>query len=68
MPIARAQMRLRIALPAKEGKKLKEKLLPLIANVEDEDFSDGYELVRFLDIYIILDMIIKIKNEKKKKK
>ena len=66
MPIARAQMRLRIALPAKEGKKLKEKLLPLIANVEDEDFSDGYELVRFLNIYIILDMIIKIKNEKKK--
>jgi len=49
MPIARAQMRLRIALPAKEGKKLKEKLLPLIASVEDEDYSDGYELICVID-------------------
>jgi len=53
MPIARAQMRLRIALPAKEGKKLKEKLLPLIANVEDEDYSDGYELVSFFFFFIL---------------
>jgi len=62
MPIARAQMRLRIALPAKEGKKLKEKLLPLIANVEDEDYSDGYELVSFF-FFIILFILSFLNNK-----
>ena len=46
IPIARAQMRLRIVIPStKEAKKVKEKLVPLIANIEDEDWSGEYELV-----------------------
>lgn len=46
MKIERAHMRLRLVLPQKEGKKLKEKLKPLIKVVESEDFHDQFEIVR----------------------
>lgn len=45
MAIDRAQMRLRIVLPGKEAKKVKSKLIQLIATVEEENFSDGLEMV-----------------------
>lgn len=38
-------MRLRFVLPAKDGKRLKEKLKPLIKVVESEDFDDELEMV-----------------------
>ena len=41
-------MRLCFVLPAKDGKRLKEKLKPLIKVVEDEDFDDQLEMVRAL--------------------
>ncbi|KAG1934716.1 ribosome maturation protein SBDS [Pimephales promelas] len=44
--IQRAHMRLRFVLPAKDGKRLKEKLRPLIKAVEEEDFHDQLEMVR----------------------
>ena len=38
-------MRLRITTPIK-GKKVREKLVPLISNIEDENYTtDEYELV-----------------------
>lgn len=46
MQIQRAHMRLRLVLPAKEGKKLKEKLKPLLKVVESEDFDERLEMVR----------------------
>jgi ribosome maturation protein SDO1 len=46
LPIARAQMRVRITMPSKEGKGLKEKVLPLINKVEDDEWSDEWEMVR----------------------
>ncbi|KAJ3286236.1 Shwachman-Bodian-diamond syndrome protein [Rhizoclosmatium globosum] len=50
IPIARAQMRLRIVLPGKESKKLKEKIGSFIAAIEDEDFSgDVYEILCSVD-------------------
>ncbi|KAJ1654710.1 hypothetical protein IWQ61_005406 [Dispira simplex] len=50
IPIARAQMRVRITLPAKEGKRLKDKLLARVTTVEDEDWTaDAYELVAAID-------------------
>ncbi|KAI9343444.1 ribosome maturation protein SBDS-like protein [Zopfochytrium polystomum] len=49
IPIARAQMRLRIVLPGKEGKRVKEKIAGLIDSVEDEDFGDEYELICLVD-------------------
>lgn len=45
MQIERAHMRLRFILPAKEGKKLKEKLKPLIKVIESEDFQEQLEIV-----------------------
>lgn len=45
MQIERAHMRLRFILPAKEGKKLKEKLKPLIKVTESEDFQEQLEMV-----------------------
>ncbi|TNY22883.1 Shwachman-Bodian-diamond syndrome protein-domain-containing protein [Rhodotorula diobovata] len=44
LPIARAQMRVRITMASKEGKRLKDKVLPLVGTVEDEDWSDEWEL------------------------
>ena len=39
-------MRLRLVLPAKEGKKLKERLKPFLKVVESEDFDEQLEMVR----------------------
>ena len=44
--IERAHMRLRFILPVNEGKKLKEKLKPLMKVVESEDYSQQLEIVR----------------------
>uniref|UniRef100_UPI000B4C463A ribosome maturation protein SBDS n=1 Tax=Lonchura striata TaxID=40157 RepID=UPI000B4C463A len=49
MQIERAHMRLRFILPAKEGKKLKEKLKPLIKVTESEDFQEHLEMVCLID-------------------
>ncbi|GAA5899830.1 hypothetical protein JCM8208_004576 [Rhodotorula glutinis] len=49
LPIARAQMRVRITMASKEGKRLKDKVVPLIGTVEDEDWSDEWELVALID-------------------
>lgn len=46
MEIQRAHMRLRLVLPAKEAKRLKEKLKPLLQVVETEDFDEELEMVR----------------------
>lgn len=46
MAIQRAHMRLRLVLPAKEAKRLKEKLKPLLQVVESEDFDEDLEMVR----------------------
>ncbi len=46
MEIQRAHMRLRLVLPAKEAKRLKEKLKPLLQVVESEDFDEQLEMVR----------------------
>lgn len=53
MKIERAHMRLRFILPVNEGKKLKEKLKPLIKVIESEDYSQQLEIVRF-NIFISL--------------
>ncbi|XP_013376026.1 PREDICTED: ribosome maturation protein SBDS isoform X1 [Chinchilla lanigera] len=48
MKIERAHMRLRFILPVNEGKKLKEKLKPLIKVIESEDYSQQLEMLRNL--------------------
>ncbi|CDS82035.1 probable Shwachman-Bodian-Diamond syndrome protein [Sporisorium scitamineum] len=49
IPIERARMRVRITMPSKDGKKLKDKLLSLTDKVEDEDWSDEWELIASID-------------------
>ncbi|XP_013884715.1 ribosome maturation protein SBDS [Austrofundulus limnaeus] len=49
MQIQRAHMRLRLLLPAKEAKRLKEKLQPLLQVVESEDFDQELEMVCLVD-------------------
>lgn len=49
LPIMRAQMRVRITLPAKEGKRIKDKVLALVAKVEEDDWADEWELVALID-------------------
>lgn len=53
MPIARAQMKVRLLLPGKEAKKLKEKYIAYIATIDDETWGDVHEMVsRILRCYI----------------
>ncbi|XP_053728481.1 ribosome maturation protein SBDS isoform X1 [Synchiropus splendidus] len=49
MEIQRAHMRLRLVLPAKESKRLKEKLKPMLEVVESEDFDEELEMVCLVD-------------------
>ena len=54
IPIARAQMRVRITCPGKEAKKLKDKIKSFITTLEEEDWSDDYELVIFMVHWFII--------------
>ncbi|XP_051963081.1 ribosome maturation protein SBDS-like [Xyrauchen texanus] len=47
--IQRAHMRVRVVWPAKDGKRLKEKLKSLIKVVESEDFDEELEMVCLID-------------------
>jgi len=42
-------MKLRITIPNKEAKKIKEKLTELVSQTEDENWSDEYELICTID-------------------
>lgn len=42
----RAQMRVRITMPSKDGKRIKTAVLALVDKVEDDDWADEWELVR----------------------
>ncbi|KAJ2609347.1 hypothetical protein H4S08_004094 [Coemansia sp. RSA 1365] len=49
IPIARAQMRVRVVMPAKDGKRLKKDITDLISAMEDEDHGEMYEYVCLID-------------------
>ncbi|KAJ3413611.1 hypothetical protein HDV05_007755 [Chytridiales sp. JEL 0842] len=60
IPISRAQMSLKIVLAGKDGKRLKDKLTPLLGEVEDEEWGDDYELICSIDpgnFRVITDLI-----------
>lgn len=47
LPIQRARMRIRITMPTKDGKRLKEQITGAADTVEEDDFtSDEWETVR----------------------
>jgi len=48
LPLERAQMRIKVSLPLKEAKKLKEKVAQFTTNFETEDWTDdSLSLVHF---------------------
>ncbi|XP_061575851.1 ribosome maturation protein SBDS [Cololabis saira] len=49
MEIQRAHMKLRFLLPAKDAKRVKEKLKPLLQGVESEEFDDDLEMICLVD-------------------
>lgn len=46
IPLERARMSVRLVIPGKEAKKLKNEILSLVATVEHEDYDNGLEMVR----------------------
>ncbi|CAJ1064915.1 ribosome maturation protein SBDS [Xyrichtys novacula] len=65
MQIQRAHMRLRLVLPAKEAKRLKEKLKPLLQVVESEDFDENLEMMCLIDpgFYREIDELIRCETK-----
>eukprot|EP00472_Partenskyella_glossopodia_P005223 CAMPEP_0197514834 /NCGR_PEP_ID=MMETSP1318-20131121/154_1 /TAXON_ID=552666 /ORGANISM="Partenskyella glossopodia, Strain RCC365" /LENGTH=265 /DNA_ID=CAMNT_0043063037 /DNA_START=60 /DNA_END=857 /DNA_ORIENTATION=- len=49
LPIARAQMRVRIILPERQAKEVKKSLVKVVGTVENEDWDFGYEMTARID-------------------
>ncbi|KAG8698918.1 hypothetical protein FRC09_006942 [Ceratobasidium sp. 395] len=49
LPIQRARMRIRITMPSKDGKRLKEQILQGAEKVEDEDWGEDWEVTILID-------------------
>lgn len=58
IPIARANMRVRITLPSKDGKRLKDAILALVSKVEEDDWSENWELVCHIFIYYFFSLSV----------
>lgn len=65
IPIQRARMRVRVTMPPKEGKRLKEKVVALFENIEDEDYSDEWELVGTIEPGSLRQINLLLENEVK---
>ena len=53
LPIQRSRMRVRITMPSKDGKRLKEKILESAEKVEQDEFGQNdWELVRYASLSI----------------
>ena len=48
MQLERARMRLRLLLPAREARKVREKIASLMVAIEQEDWTPDLEIVRML--------------------
>ncbi|CAE7139098.1 unnamed protein product [Rhizoctonia solani] len=49
LPIQRARMRVRITMPAKDGKRLKEQIVQGADKIEDEDMGEEWEIIMLID-------------------
>ncbi|XP_065174933.1 ribosome maturation protein SBDS-like [Sycon ciliatum] len=49
IPLERCQMRVRIQVPAREAKRVRDKLSPLLTRIEAESWSGDLELIGFID-------------------
>ena len=53
MDIERAKMRIRVTIPSKDAKKLKEKLTSLISSTEHEDWDADWVLVCTFSVCVL---------------
>ena len=53
MQIERAKMRLKLVLPTKEARRIRERVLPLIT-VEQEEWSVDLEIVSFVGQLVVI--------------
>lgn len=67
IPIARARMKIRISAPSRDAKKFSAKIKELVVEVDDEDFSDMWELVCFIDPGVFRDIDELVSKESKGK-
>ncbi|EJT98957.1 Shwachman-Bodian-diamond syndrome protein [Dacryopinax primogenitus] len=49
LPVQRVRMRVRVTMPAKDEKRLKEKIVEAAESVEDEDWGDEWEVILIID-------------------
>eukprot|EP00698_Gefionella_okellyi_P020797 TRINITY_DN6591_c0_g1_i1.p1 TRINITY_DN6591_c0_g1~~TRINITY_DN6591_c0_g1_i1.p1 ORF type:complete len:300 (+),score=79.52 TRINITY_DN6591_c0_g1_i1:76-975(+) len=49
IPLSRAQMRLRLTMPAKDGQRLKDKITAVLSTVESEDWDEKLTMVALAD-------------------
>ena len=56
MDIERAKMRIRVTIPSKDAKKLKEKLTSLVSSTEHEDWDADWVLVCTFSVCMLLYM------------
>lgn len=49
LPIERAQMRIRVQVPKKDGKSVKQNITPFVSTFEEEDWDFEYEAIIVID-------------------
>ncbi|KDN39600.1 hypothetical protein RSAG8_08756, partial [Rhizoctonia solani AG-8 WAC10335] len=49
LPLQRARMRVRITMPVKDGKRLKEQVVQGADKIEDEDWGEEWEIIMLID-------------------
>lgn len=63
--IRRAHMRLKISIPAKDGKKVREKIKKLATKIEEEDFTEDLEMMFLIDPGCFRDVDEIVRSETK---
>ena len=58
-------MRICATMPAKEGKRLKDKLIAMFTKIEEEDWSDVWEVVGTIDPGSLRQINVLFENEVK---
>ncbi|CAN6672535.1 ribosome maturation protein Sdo1p [Trichomonascus vanleenenianus] len=67
IPIARARMKVRVTAPSKDAKKYSDKVKALAVEVDDEDWSEEWELIAFIDPGSFKQLDELVRNEGKGK-
>ncbi|KAL7422921.1 hypothetical protein Q5752_002218 [Cryptotrichosporon argae] len=67
LPVRRVRMRVRVTMPAKDGKRIKDKVVEMVEEVEDEDVGAEWEAVVQIDPSAFRALTDLVNNESKGK-